>query len=211
MFFDMETHTTDGGSVTYHRMIRHKEPVGLIVMLPGGNNAPDRPIMHLVRKGMLDLRYDVLNIDFHGLINKESSLEENSERVMNVVNDVLLKRVNDYRGMKIHLFGRSFGSFIASKLCQQYYIKFTNIVIVSPLSEAIDELKNTDCKVYLDPKDKFMNEESCRKLFELKNFEVKEYSGAGHNFEVNNDLKATLDILKDVVIDIVEYMSGEKL
>lgn len=163
--------------------------------------------MHLVRKGMLDSGYDVLNIDYTGLISKEEDFEVNVTRILEVTKGVLLQNIEDYQGTKISMFARSLGSLIGAKLAQEDFMNLHKAVIVSPIGSAVDSIKQQKFRIYADPTDKYLGHGAYIKLLEFTNIELKEYKGAGHNFEYDNNMELTLETLKDVIMDIIVYMT----
>lgn len=207
MFRDTVRYTSEEGIDTIHCMIRHNESKGLFIVLPGANNAPDRPLLYLVRKGMLDAGYDVLNIDYTRLINKEEDFDRNADRILEVVNGVLLQRLEDYRGLHVCLLCRSLGSVVGTRLAEYPFMKLHRAVIVSPVNESIEYIGNQAYRIFLDPKDKYIDDLRYSKLLDNDDIELREYHGAGHNFEFYNDIERTIDTLKAVVVDILSYLS----
>lgn len=208
MFLDNVKFITEDNLETNHMMIRHQNPIGLFVMLPGGNNASDRPIMHYMRKVMLDEGYDVLNINYEGLLGKQNDIDFYCNKILNITKEILLKRLDDYKGLKVSMFSRSLGSLIGAKLAKYPFVSFHKIVIISPTSPTVEALNGVRCKVYLDPKDTHVSVDAYNTLIHMDDIECKEYENVGHNFEVDYDIEKTIDTLKDVVLDMKKYLIG---
>lgn len=206
MFVDNVNFITLDNIITNHMLIRHEKAKGLLVMLPGGNNISDRPIMHYLRKVMLDEGYDVLNMDYTGLINNEKSFDNNCNDILDVVKEVLLKIKDNYRNLEISMFCRSLGSFVGAKLANASVIDFHKVVIISPTSSTVSEIDSLECKFYFDRKDKYLSSESYELLISKPNVTYKEYKDGGHNFEIDNNIEETIEIMKDVVLDMSDYL-----
>lgn len=201
-------YTTEEGFETSHSLIRHEDPLGLVIMLPGGNNISDRPIMHFTRKGLLDMGYDILNIDYNGFLDKCDDFEAFVTRLTSFVDNVLEANLHKFKYKRMHMFGRSTGSIIAARIISSNKYSFENIVFISPTGKTFKTISNhLKCRIYFDPHDIHLKSMSYDNIIRMTNVDRREYLGANHNFEFDNDLQKTMRVTGEVVNDMIEYLT----
>lgn len=110
----------------------------------------------------------------------------------------------------IHLFDRSTGSIIGAKTLKSKKYDFDNVVFISPAGLTFRVMDNElRCRVYYDPNDRHLLIIPYQEVLEKQNVERREYPGANHNFEYDNDLQKTIEVTGEVVQDMIEYLVDE--
>ena len=203
----LEYRTMEGMS-TKHLLIKHPEAKGLIVILPGANNLSDIPVLYLIRKGVSDKGYDTLNVDYEGILDRDLDREVLFDRLISMVKGLINQYVETYGETEVSIVGRSLGSIIGARLYWETENPFKRVAYISPTNLTIEELKAGEGLMFTSYADEYMDEAAVEKVKGLEGVDLHVYNGADHSLELDGNLDATIDVIRDVVKRSVEYLTS---
>lgn len=201
-------YSTNSGVKTEHLLVKQSEPVGLVVLLSGANNNPERPILHLIRKGLLDVGYDTLNINYDGVIDHSLEKDVFFDRLSDLLSGVIDSYIKKYADIEISIIGRSLGSILVSRAFDEMRYDFNKAVLISPLNMTVEEIEYNEFLVFTSSEDDRIDEKVIHKLKSMDTIKLHIYENADHNLEIDNDMDGTIDIIRDVVKKTIMYITN---
>lgn len=198
---------TEEGKESEHLFIEHGDAQTLVIILPGGNNLCDRPILHYIRKAALIRGYDVLCISYTYINSFEKAMGENIEYIARELEKIVTECTCKQNYANIILIGRSFGSIVSGAFRDITQYPITKHIFISPLDLTMDYIMKYRGLVITGELDLYLKESQREILRGSKDINLILIDGVGHSLEGEESIEYTLNVCSDVVNKVDEYIN----
>lgn len=190
---------------SHHILYANENSKSLAVVFPGGNNSCDRPILHYLRKILLDQDYDVLCLTYKDLFEIKDILDKKVEKGIFAINEAIKKVKTEKKYEDTIFISRSYGNVMSSKLKDKYSPEIRRCVYISPTSEGLAYSKKYPGFIVSGTKDEFLTTEDIDKLSNSKDENVLMLKDGPHSLETDS-ITDTIDFCKAAVVGINEFL-----
>jgi len=205
----------DGHPLRHKYLQQEGQPNGLVVSLPGDNYGVDGPLLYYPNQLLWREGWDTVVITY-GYQSAGKRFEplaiagvlDECQRAIEV-----LLRQRDYQ--QLVLMGKSLGAFLVALLCQQLALPaWTRAVYLTPPLGAMFnpiflETAQPAC-LALGTVDRFYDPKALRALQQARTFHLIQIEGADHSLNIEGDLQASLDGVKQVTEGVIAFIcAGE--
>lgn len=203
--YTLELDTAEGRHLMHKYYPAPGDPSGLALFLPGDHYGVDAPLLYYPALALRQLGWDTLAITYgYQSAGRPISLDEIPHTVEEVVRG--LTAALAYRqSPRLLLVGKSLGAALITTLCQvdPRFENARTIYLTPPLempffASAFAETSQ-EALVILGTADRFYNEKVLDEMRSARSFELMQIEGGDHSLNLGDDLKATLQVLGEVV------------
>jgi predicted alpha/beta-fold hydrolase len=199
-----------------HKFYRQEGDVnGLLMTFPGGNYGMDGPLLYYPSELLQAAGWDTLALTYSFQVEMKSIspdlFPDLMEECRTSVATTLAKRAYPRFG----LVGKSLGAAVVAYLCQTEpsLVDARAAYLTPPLGTPIFDpiFSQTKQSAYLavGSDDRFYDPQVLEALRATHLFKMTVIQGADHSMDVPGDLDASLEAVKWVVGEIVEFMKGD--
>ena len=103
---------------------------------------------------------------------------------------------DDYK--QLFFISKSAGHFVSLKIDERYKDRNLRHICYTPVTDNVDDIAVRNCKVFIGTKDKWISKESISRIQNLPHIELNMIENAVHSLEIDNDYKASIQILCNV-------------
>jgi hypothetical protein len=210
----LDLKTSDGRPLV-HKYYQHHEPAkGLLVTLPGNHYGVDGPLLYYASDLLRNRGWDTLAITYGFQSRGEEFSTGNIAEILLECETALQASLKEKEYGWVGLIGKSLGALVVAQLC-----------------ESVDELASAKA-VYLTPPinnpffgqlflqtsqlahiaigtgDRFYTKEALEKLQSEREFSLTLIENADHSMNIRGDIEATLEGMKRVLREVVEFMDS---
>jgi hypothetical protein len=198
--------------VPYEFKSKTENPKGLAIILPGVGYTVKSPLLHFATGAYLNRGYDVLHINYQYQTDQYDhfTFEELKRAVIADVMAVLNETLHGADFTSYYLVGKSFGCIAMGEALNFYPLNNAKTVWLTPhlkeklVFEAMLNSQNQGLCMIGD-KDPFYNKENIEQLQVNRNIDYFIPNGANHALEIDNQIYASIDLVKSVVKKINEF------
>lgn len=204
------------GSQLVHKYYRYPESTkGLVVTFPGNHYGIDGPLLYYPSEFLGARGWNTLALSY----SYQSRAEEFEP---GMIGDVLTECENairvclsDVGYVKIGLLGKSLGALIIAQLCSSMSeIENAKAVYLTPPlnSPFFGQLflqTAQEAHFGLGTGDRFYSEEELGKLQSEREFTLTLIENADHSMDIKGDIDATMEGMKRVVREVVEFIDSD--
>ncbi|MCK5731382.1 MAG: hypothetical protein KAH13_00035, partial [Tenericutes bacterium] len=115
-----------------HKFFKNDDSNCLVVILPGGGNSCDRPLLHFIRKYLFDKNCDVLCASYTNLFERKETFDKKLNKIVSEINKAI-EQVELEKPYKEKIFvSRSIGNVVSSELKIRHSIEVIKNIYISP-------------------------------------------------------------------------------
>jgi hypothetical protein len=210
----LDLRTADGRPLV-HKYYRYMDSSkGLAVTLPGNHYGVDGPLLYLPSKYLRTSGWDTLAITY----GFQSGGEEFST---GIIADILLECenairvcINERRYSIIGLVGKSLGALVIAQLCGSMVeldaakVVYLTPPINTPFFGQLFLQTSQVAHIALGTGDRFYSKTVLDELLAERDFSLTLIENADHSMDIEGDLEATMEGLKRVVGEVVEFIQS---
>ncbi len=185
----------------------------LVVFLPGAAYTVQSPVFHYSQEIFLDNSFDVLQVNYryNDKVYDEFSKEELSEAVRHDVRKVLDKVLKDTSYEKFYFVGKSLGTIAMSSELNRDIFKEAHAIWLTPLIHRDDvfaAMLNSENRglCIIGDNDRCYVKQRFDQLKIKLNLVAKLLPNVNHSLEYDHNMVGSIDILKEVINDIQEFV-----
>lgn len=185
----------------------------LVIFLPGAAYTVQSPAFHYSQEIFLDNSFDVLQVNYryNDKAYDEFSKEELSEAIKHDVRTVLDKVLTDTSYEKFYFVGKSLGTIAMSSEINRDIFKEANAIWLTPLLQRDDvfaTMVNSENRglCIIGDNDRCYVEERFDQLKNKPNLVAKLLPNVNHSLEYDHNMVESIDILKEIINDIQEFV-----
>ena len=212
--FRLELESADGHHLMHKYYPAPGDPSGLALLLPGDHYGVDAPLLYYPALALRRQGWDTLAITYgYQAAGRPISLNEIPDTVDEVVRS-LQAALAHRQAPRLLLIGKSLGAALITTLCQikPLFEVARTIYLTPPLempffASAFGETSQ-DALVILGTADRFYSEKVLAEMRSVKSFELMQIEGGDHSLNLGGDLKATLQVLGEVVRKMLTFAGG---
>lgn len=205
-----------GFKIPYKLYGKKEDSQDLYILLPGSGYTVNSPVFHYTsgiifnnNKDILEVNYSY-NLDFYSDFNKEEIIKAVKMDSRLVIDTVL--ETNSYTNF--YFIGKSLGTIAMSSELRREKFKEAKAIWLTPLlnlDEVLETLVNNGNKGFciIGDKDQVYTEELYDRLIQNKNLTSQLISGVNHSLDYNDDIINSIDVLKNIIIDIDKFLSED--
>lgn len=200
------------GTITNNLLLTHGESSkSLVVIFPGGDNSTDIPVLHYARKGALLTGCDVLSLEYGtniGLatLDKSEIIKTIIDEGYNVIQKCLIK---DYE--KIFFISKSIGNVISFGIDKKLTNQKIEYICYTPISQNIQDILKRKCIVFCGTKDKLFTTDDINMIMNNDNIKLVKIENAIHSLEIDDSYEKSIDILRRITEQCVEYINEKMI
>ena len=204
------------GRPLLHKFYRQEgDAKGLLVTFPGGNYGMDGPMLYYPSELLGAAGWDTLALTYGFQLSMEpfspkaiSGLLEECREAVGVITE-------EREYPRLSLIGKSLGAAVVAFLCQTepHLAGARAAYLTPPLGMPFFDpiVSQTDQPAYLaiGTQDRFYDPQVLEALLAERSFELTVIEGADHSMDVTGDLEASLEAVKMVVGEVLEFLHRE--
>lgn len=199
---------SDSKSIPY-RLIEQKEKTkNLAIVLPGAGYTTQAPLLHFTTGLFYNNKFDVLHVNYKFNSHELATLSE--EDFTNNVQYTIDKALKNKEYSNYYIVAKSIGTIALSYLLHNLMYKKAKLVWLTPLlqrDDVFNAMLNSDNEglCIIGDKDYCFMEDRLEKLKNNHKLKIKVVQGGNHSLEINEGPVESIDILKNVVLDIADF------
>ncbi len=210
----LDLETADGHRLVHKYYPAQGNPQALAVVLPGDHYGVDAPLLYYPTLALQQAGWDTLALTYgYQSAGKQFSLNYIPQTVDEILRGI--KVALDHRpAPRLLLIGKSLGAALITTLCQIEPVMdpASTVYLTPPLdmpffASAFEETTQP-ALVILGTADRFYDERVLGEMRSSRAFELMQIEGADHSLNIGDDLKASLQVLGEVVRKILEFAGG---
>ncbi|HSO58798.1 MAG TPA: alpha/beta hydrolase [Paenisporosarcina sp.] len=185
----------------------------LVVFLPGVAYSVQSPAFHYSQEIFLDHSFDVLQVNYryNDKAYDNFTIEELSEAIKYDVRTVLDKVLTDTSYEKFYFVAKSLGTIAMSSELNRDIFKEAHAIWLTPLLQRDDvfaAMVNSENRglCIIGDNDRCYVEERFDQLKNKSNLVAKLLPNVNHSLEYDHNMVESIDILKEVIKDIQEFV-----
>ncbi|MDX1806369.1 MAG: alpha/beta hydrolase [Paenisporosarcina sp.] len=185
----------------------------LVVFLPGAAYSVQSPVFHYSQEIFLDHSFDVLQVNYryNDKAYDEFSKEELSEAIKHDVRTVLDKILTDTSYEKFYFVGKSLGTIAMSSELNRDIFREAHAIWLTPLLHRDDvfaAMVNNENRglCIIGDNDRCYVEERFNQIKNKSSLVAKLLPNVNHSLEYDHNMVESIDILKEVIKDIQEFV-----
>ena len=204
------------GRPLLHKFYRQEgDAKGLLVTFPGGNYGMDGPLLYYPSELLGAAGWDTLALTYGFQLSMEpfspkaiSGLLEECRVAVGVITE-------EREYPRLSLIGKSLGAAVVAFLCQTepYLAGARAAYLTPPLGMPFFDpiVSQTAQPAYLaiGTQDRFYDPQVLESLLAKRSFELTVIEGADHSMDVTGDLEASLEAVKRIVGEVLEFFQRE--
>ena len=204
------------GRPLLHKFYRQEgDAKGLLVTFPGGNYGMDGPLLYYPSELLGAAGWDTLALTYGFQLSMEpfspkaiSDLLEECRVAVGVITE-------EREYPRLSLIGKSLGAAVVAFLCQTepYLAGARAAYLTPPLGMPFFDpiVSQTAQPAYLaiGTQDRFYDPQVLESLLAKRSFELTVIEGADHSMDVTGDLEASLEAVKRIVGEVLEFLQRE--
>jgi hypothetical protein len=204
------------GRPLMHKFYRQeRDASGLLVTLPGGNYGMDGPLLYYSSELLQAAGWDTLALTYSFQVEMKSISPDLLPDLMEECRTSITTALAERAYTRVGLVGKSLGAAVVAYLCQTEpsLIDARAAYLTPPLGTPMFDpiFSQTKQTAYLaaGSDDRFYDPQVLEALRVPHLFKATVIQGADHSMDVPGDLDASLEAVKLVVGEVVEFLQGE--
>lgn len=204
------------GRPLVHKFYRQEaDAKGLLVTFPGGNYGMDGPMLYYPSELLGAAGWDTLALTYGFQLSMEpfstDAISDLLEECRAAVGVVLEER--EYP--RLGLIGKSLGAAVVALLCQtEPYLAGARAAYLTPplgmpFFDPIFNQTDQPACLAIGTQDRFYDSQALESLLAGRPFELTVIKGADHSMDVTGNLKASLEAVKMVVGEVLEFLQSD--
>lgn len=199
-------------SIPYNYFTK-EDSSGLIIVLPGAGYTAQAPLLYYAHHFARQLNYDLLQVtyNYNNMAYDDFSNEELSEAIKYDVKTVIDAVLEKKRYPNYIYIAKSLGTIGLSTEIDRQEFKDAKFIWLTPLiqrQDVRDAMANSKQKglTIIGDEDRIYSEERMAAVLQNTNLVSKIIPGVGHALDVEGDALKSIDLLKEIMIDIKEFL-----
>ena len=204
------------GRPLVHKFYRQEaDAKGLLVTFPGGNYGMDGPMLYYPSELLGASGWDTLALTYGFQLSMEPFSTDDIPDLLEECRAAVGVVLEEREYPRLGLIGKSLGAAVVALLCQTepYLAEARAAYLTPPLGvpffDPIFSQTNQPAYLVLGTQDRFYDPQMLESLQEARPFELTVIEGADHSMDVAGDLEASLNAVKRVIGEVVEFLKGD--
>lgn len=192
--------------VTLESNIIKQDSNTLVVLLPGIGYILDRPLMDYSKKLALELKYDVLPIEYGFQVARK---EFNKEKDFTILLQESVKQFNlavNKTYIEIIFIGKSLGTIIQNFLNHEVKEFRVKNIYLTPVNKTYEVGMAENSLVISGTNDPLINKETRINIRKLDGVKFIDIEGGDHSLNIKDDIIKSIENLKKVIKLEKEYL-----
>lgn len=192
--------------VTLESNIIKQDSNTLVVLLPGIGYTLDRPLMDYSKKLALELKYDVLPIEYGFQVARK---EFNKEKDFTILLQESVKQFNlavNKTYIEIIFIGKSLGTIIQNFLNHEVKEFRVKNIYLTPVNKTYEVGMAENSLVISGTNDPLINKETRINIRKLDGVKFIDIEGGDHSLNIKDDIIKSIENLKKVIKLEKEYL-----
>ena len=192
--------------VTLESNIIKQDSNTLVVLLPGVGYTLDRPLMDYSKKLALELKYDVLPIEYGFQVARK---EFNKEKDFTILLQESVKQFNlavNKTYIEIIFIGKSLGTIIQNFLNHEVKEFRVKNIYLTPVNKTYEVGMAENSLVISGTNDPLINKETRINIRKLDGVKFIDIEGGDHSLNIKDDIIKSIENLKKVIKLEKEYL-----
>lgn len=192
--------------VTLESNIIKQDSNTLVVLLPGVGYTLDRPLMDYSKKLALELKYDVLPIEYGFQVARK---EFNKEKDFTILLQESVKQFNlavNKTYIEIIFIGKSLGTIIQNFLNHEVKEFRVKNIYLTPVNKTYEVGMAENSLVISGTNDPLINKETKINIRKLDGVKFIDIEGGDHSLNIKDDIIKSIENLKKVIKLEKEYL-----
>ncbi len=178
----------------------------LVILLPGNQYTTMAPLLYYSYNMALQLKYDVLAMDYGFQKTGEKLHSEEVPYVIAECKEIIDRCLQSNQSYKQLIFiAKCTGTGILAELSAEYSKYEQYNVFLTPMVRSIDAINHSKSLVIVGTEDGYFKEEHIREISNKDNVTLKLLQGANHDLDTE-DFENSIDMLKVAVKEIFNYI-----
>lgn len=194
---------TDIGKLSKHTLYTQENSKGILVIFPGGNSSCDAPILQYISTTMFNEGYDILELSYLDLCDRSNQATIHN-CLYSEINKAMSVVINK-KYPKTYFLSRSFGNVISTAIRAKYNVNTDAQVFMAPIPDAIPKVIELGGLVIAGTKDSYITSEDLERLRNVDGLSCKIIKNANHSLESDDSIIETIDMAKEIVIDVLSH------
>ncbi|OGO17876.1 MAG: hypothetical protein A2Z14_14060 [Chloroflexi bacterium RBG_16_48_8] len=210
--FMLPLEASDGNPLVHKFHRQDEDPSGLLITLPGNHYGVDGQLLYYPSELLLEAGWDTLALTY-GF--QSAAIEFSHEAMPGILQECqgamqLVLSERDYPS--IGLVGKSLGSFVIAQLCscEEGLENARCVYLTPPIGTSFFDmffLQTTQpAHLAIGTKDRFYNSQALAELQAKRAFCLTLIQGADHSMNVAGDLAASIDAVRTVAQNAVDFL-----
>jgi predicted alpha/beta-fold hydrolase len=211
----LKLNTPDGNPIV-HKYYRHADSAkGLVVTLPGNHYGVDGPLLYYPSEFLGNRGWDTLAITYGFQSRGEEFTPGIIADVLEECEYAIRACLNERQYKRISLLGKSLGALIVAQLCGSMgEVKDARAIyltppINSPFFGQIFLQTSQKAHMAMGTGDRFYSETELEELHSEREFTNTLIENADHSMDIAGDIEATMDGMKRLVSEVVDFIESE--
>ena len=186
----------------------------IAVIFPGIGYTKDRPLLYYAGRIVLAQGYELVHLDFSGIKWSKEDLK-NHKRLMEILSECLDRTEKALAGIDIVsaesllFISKSIGTVIATAYAQKKDLRARQICF-TPLEYISNFAEEGNGIIFYGTADPLIDPDAVDRICKNKKLEAHRFDDANHSLETK-DVMANIDILKQVLQRVDEYVAGRSI
>jgi hypothetical protein len=190
-----------------------KDSKNLVVFLPGAAYTVQSPAFHYSQEIFIQKDFNVLQVNYryNDKAYDDFTIEELSKAIRYDVKTVLDEVLKDSSYVNFYFVVKSLGTIAMSSLVEWNIFKEAQIIWLTPLlqrDDVFDAMVNSENRglCIIGDDDRCYIKERFEQLHDKSTIVAKLLPNVNHSLEYNHNIIESIDVLKDVMNDIQEFV-----
>jgi len=204
------------GRPLVHKFYRQEaDAKGLLVTFPGGNYGMDGPMLYYPSELLGASGWDTLALTYGFQLSMEPFSTDDIPDLLEECRAAVGVVLEGREYPRLGLIGKSLGAAVVALLCQTepYLAGARAAYLTPPLGMPFFDpiFSQTDQPAWLaiGTQDRFYDPQALESLLAGRPFELTVIKGADHSMDVTGNLKASLEAVKMVVGEVLEFLQRD--
>ncbi len=204
------------GRPLMHKFYRQEgDAHGLLVTFPGGNYGMDGPLLYYPCELLQAAGWDTLALTYSFQLEMKSISPDLIPGLMQECRAAIGTALAEKEYPRIGMVGKSLGAAVVAFLCQaESSLADTRAAYLTPpmgmpMFDPIFSQTEQAAYLAVGSEDRFYDRQTLEAMRAARPFKMTMIQGADHSMNVPGDLEASLEAVKRVVGEIVEFMKED--
>lgn len=187
-----------------HLMQEPTSPV-LVVLFPGQGHRCDIPVLYYAREVALQLGFDTLSIEYGfqraGCARTPALFEPTLRETIEALRHGQIEHYT-----RVYFISKSFGTLIAGETAQYFKAVDLRNLFLTPLAATVPYIAAAACTVIYGTADAYFLPKEAENISGLPHVKRITLPNATHSLEIENDYRASLDILSRLCVEYEQFL-----
>ncbi|HET7011734.1 MAG TPA: hypothetical protein VFI11_13240 [Anaerolineales bacterium] len=206
--------TTDGRPVVHAFHRQEQAPAGLLICLPGQSYGVDGPLLYYTKRALQERGWDTLGLTYGFQTTMTALTAEAVAGSMAEARAAVVVARGERPYPRLGLVGKSLGASVLAWLCRELpelhgaQTAYLTPLLGTPLFDAAFLESHSPAYVAIGTRDRFYDAAALDRLKAQRPFRLRVIENQDHGLDFNGDLGTSLQDLRTVVEDLLQFFEA---